>query len=61
MQFEKKTRAVGMSGIAKLLIKVVLFFLAFLIAVVLIDRIDFPSPIKKIEKVISNENFKIVK
>jgi len=61
MQFEKKTRAVNMSGIVKLLIKVVLIFLALLIAVVLIDRIDFPSPIKKIEKVISNENFKIVK
>ena len=61
MQFEKKTRAGNMSGIVKFLIKVVLIFLALLIAVVLIDRIDFPSPIKKIEKVISNENFKIVK
>ena len=61
MQFEKKTRAGSMSGIAKLLIKVVLFFLALLIAVVLIDRIDFPSPIKKIEEVIPNENFKIIK
>ena len=61
MQFEKKTRAGNMSGIVKLLIKVVLIFLALLITVVLIDRIDFPSPIKKIEKVISNENFKIVK
>ena len=61
MQFEKKTRAGNMSGIVKLLIKVVLIFLILLIAVVLIDRIDFPSPIKKIEKVIPNENFKIVK
>ena len=61
MQFEKKTRAGNISGIAKLLIKIVLFFLALLIVVVLIDRIDFPSPVKKIEKVISNENFKIVK
>jgi hypothetical protein len=61
MQFEKKTRAGNISGIAKLLIKIVLIFLALLIVVVLIDRIDFPSPIKKIEKVISNENFKIVK
>ena len=60
MQFEKKTRAGSMSGIAKLLIKVVLFFLALLIVVVLIDRIDFPSPIKKIEKIIPNENFKIL-
>ena len=61
MQFEKKTRAGNISGIARLLIKIVLFFLALLIVVVLIDKIDFPSPIKKIEKVISNENFKIVK
>ncbi len=61
MQFEKKTRAGNMSGIVKLLIKVVLILLALLMAVDLIDRIDFPSPIKKIEKVISNENFKIVK
>jgi len=61
MQFEKKTRAGSMSIITKLLIKVVLIFLALLITVVLIDRIDFPSPIKKIEKVIPNENFKIVK
>ena len=61
MQFEKKTRAGNISGIAKLLIKIVLIFLALLIVVVLIDRIDFPSPIKKIEKVISNENFKVVK
>ena len=61
MQFEKKTRAGNINGIAKLLIKIVLIFLALLIVVVLIDRIDFPSPIKRIEKVISNENFKIVK
>ena len=61
MQFEKKTRAGGMHSLAKLLIKIVLIFLILLIAVVLIDRIDFPSPIKKIEKVIPNENFKIIK
>ena len=61
MQFEKKTRAGAMRGIAKQLIKVILIILALLITVVLIDSIDFPSPIKKIEKVISNENFKIVK
>jgi cell division septal protein FtsQ len=61
MQFEKKTRAGKMSNIIKLLIKIVLIFLALLIVVILIDRIDFPSPIKKIEKIIPNENFKIVK
>ena len=26
-----------------------------------VDKIDFPSPVNKIEKVIPNENFKIVK
>ena len=61
MQFEKKTRTGNLSGIVKLLIKFILIFLVLLIAVILIDRIDFPSPIKKIEKVISNENFKVVK
>ena len=61
MQFEKKTRAGNMSNFVKLLIKVVLIFLALLVAVILIDRIDFISPIKKIEKIIPNENFKIVK
>ena len=61
MQFEKKTRAGSASSLAKLLIKVVLIFVTLLIAVILIDKIDFPSPIKKIEKVIPNENFKIVK
>ena len=61
MQFEKKTRTGSLSGIIKLLIKIILVFLVLLVAIILIDRIDFPSPIKKIEKVIPNENFKIVK
>ena len=61
MQFEKKTRAGSISGIAKILIKFFLILLTLLILVVLADRIEFPTPIKKIEKVIPNENFKIVK
>ena len=61
MQFEKKTRVGSTSAIIKLLIKIILIFLVLLIAVILIDKIDFPSPVKKIEKVIPNENFKIVK
>ena len=60
MQFEKKTRG-STSSIIKLLIKIILICLVLLIAVILIDKIDFPSPIKIIEKVIPNENFKIVK
>jgi len=61
MQFEKKTRAGNTSVVIKLFTKIILICLVLLIAVILIDRIDFPSPIKKIEKVISNENFEIVK
>ena len=45
----------------KLLIKVSLIIVVLFIGVILLDRIDFPSPIKKIEKIISNENFKTVK
>ena len=61
MQFEKKTRVGSISAIIKLLIKIILICLVLLIAVIFIDRIDFPSPTKNIEKVIPNENFKIVK
>ena len=61
MQFEKKKRLGSISTIIKLLIKIILICLVLLLAIILIDRIDFPSPTKKIEKVIPNENFKIVK
>ena len=61
MQFEKKTRIGNPKGIFGILIKIILGLVVLVIAIILIDRIDFPSPIKKIEKVISNENFKIVK
>ncbi len=61
MQFEKKTRIGSTKGIIGILIKIILVFLLLGISIILIDRINFPSPIKKIEKKIPNENFKIVK
>ena len=61
MQFEKKTRIGSTKGILGILVKVILVLLILIISIVLIDRINFPTPIKKIEKIISNENFKIVK
>ena len=61
MQFQKKTRFGNFGGIIKLLIKACLIIIVLFIGVILLDRIDFPSPIKKIEKIISNENFKTVK
>ena len=33
----------------------------FFIAIVLFDKVDFPSPNKAIEKIIPNENLKIIK
>tara|TARA_B100000287_G_scaffold409286_1_gene436494 strand:+ start:381 stop:566 length:186 start_codon:yes stop_codon:yes gene_type:complete len=61
MQFEKKTRIGSTKGIFGILIKIILVLIVLVIAIILIDRIDFPSPIKKIEKIIPNENFKVVK
>ena len=61
MQFEKKTRIGNSKGIFGILIKIILVMVALVIAIILIGQINFPSPVKKIEKIISNENFKIVK
>ena len=61
MQFHKKTSGGKYSFIIRLLVKAALLFLLVFVAIVLIDKIDFPSPNKKIEKIIPNENLKIVK
>ena len=61
MEFEKKTRIGNPNGIFGIMIKIILLIFILVISIVLIDRINFPSPTKKIEKVIPNENFKIVK
>ena len=61
MQFQRKTRASTFSSIGKILIKLSLIILFIIIAVILIDKIDFPKPKKHIEKLLSNETFKVVK
>tara|TARA_B100001540_G_C15605457_1_gene550532 strand:+ start:383 stop:568 length:186 start_codon:yes stop_codon:yes gene_type:complete len=61
MQFQRKTRVSTFSSIGKFLIKLSLIFLFIIIAVVLIDKIDFPKPKKNIEKLLSNETFKVIK
>ena len=59
MQFIKKTslrdNIVGLTiklGLAVVLILAIVFFL---------NKIEFPAPKKDIEKIIPNENFKIIK
>ena len=61
MQLQKNTSISKLSGLTKILIKTALVFLVIFIVIILIDKIDFPSPNKKTEKIIPNENFKIVK
>ena len=59
MQFIKKTSLSGsILGIAT---KIALVIVIILGVVFLLNKIDFPAPKKEIEKVISNEKFKIVK
>ena len=59
MQFVKKTSS--RMSIVGLIVKLSLAILILIGIVFLLNKIDFPSPEKKIEKVIPNENFKIIK
>ena len=61
MQFTRNTNSSKLRGLFKLLIRVILVTIVLFIVVILIGKIDFPAPNKKIEKIISNENFKKIK
>ena len=58
MEFSKNTS----SGSSKsLLMKIALVLIIFIGAIVLLGKVEFPSPNKDIEKIIPNEKLKIVK
>ncbi|WP_415323509.1 hypothetical protein [Candidatus Pelagibacter sp. Uisw_127] len=58
MQFSKNTS----TGTSKnFIIKITLVLIVILGALILLNKIDFPSPNKEIEKIISNEKLKIIK
>jgi hypothetical protein len=59
MQFIKKTSS--RTNILGLIFKLTLVLVVMLGIVFLLNKIDFPTPKKEIEKIIPNENFKIVK
>ena len=59
MQFIKKTSS--SRSILGIITKLALVSLVILLVVFLLNKIDFPAPKKVIEKIIPNENFKIVK
>ena len=60
MQFNKNTSS-GKLNVIGLVVKSALGLVVILGLVFFINKIDFPAPKKEIEKIIPNENFKIVK
>ena len=59
MQIIKKTSS--RMSILGLAIKFAIVLVVILGVIFLLNKIDFPAPNKEIEKIIPNENFKIVK
>jgi len=59
MQFIKKTSS--SKSIIGIITKIALVSITILLIIFLTNKIDFPAPKKEIEKIITNENFKIVK
>ena len=61
MQFQRNTSIGKYNLVIKFLIKIVLVLLLNFFVIILLNKIDFPSPNKEIEKTIPNENLKIIK
>tara|TARA_B000000441_G_C21689190_1_gene318472 strand:- start:86 stop:265 length:180 start_codon:yes stop_codon:yes gene_type:complete len=59
MQFTRNTSF--SKNLISLIIKLSLILVLLLGGVFLLSKLDFPAPKKEIEKIIPNENFKIVK
>tara|TARA_Y100000768_G_scaffold376193_1_gene347956 strand:- start:723 stop:902 length:180 start_codon:yes stop_codon:yes gene_type:complete len=59
MQFIRNSSS--RKGATGLIIKLTSLLILFLGVIFLLGKVDFPAPKKEIEKIISNENFKIVK
>jgi len=59
MQFVKNTSF--RKKVLNLVIKLSFVVIMVLVAIFFLNKIDFPAPKKVIEKIISNENFRIVK
>ena len=60
MQFIKNTSS-GKNNISSIIVKSILGLVVTLGLVYFLNSINFPAPKKEIEKIISNENFKIIK
>ena len=60
MQFSKNTSS-GRTNTKGIILKSIIGLVFVIIIVFFINTIDFPAPKKEIEKIIPNENFKIIK
>tara|TARA_Y100001970_G_scaffold106296_1_gene133248 strand:+ start:174 stop:356 length:183 start_codon:yes stop_codon:yes gene_type:complete len=60
MQFTKNTSS-GRANTKSIILKSIIGLVFVIIIVFFINTIDFPAPKKEIEKIIPNENFKIIK
>ena len=59
MYFSKKTSS--SNSIIGIVVKLTIALVVIIGMVFLLNKIDFPKPKKEIEKIIPNENFKIIK
>ena len=60
MQFNKNS-SLGKANIIAIIIKSIIGLVIIFGLVFFINKVDFPAPKNEIEKIIPNENFKIVK
>ena len=59
MQFTRNTSSSRRT--TGVILKIGLLLVLFTVAIFILSKVDFPAPKKEIEKIIPNENFKIVK
>ena len=59
MQFTRNTSSSKRA--TSLILKLSLVAILFFVVIFLLSKVEFPAPKKEIEKIIPNENFKIVK
>ena len=59
MQFIRNTSS--SKSMTNLILKLGVVVLIFLGAIFILSKVDFPAPKKEIQKIIPNENFKVVK
>ena len=61
MEFQRKNNNSIIGKLRGPIVKITLILIILIGLIYVLGSIDFPAPNKKIEKIIPNENFKIVK